>query len=212
MKICEIFTSIQGESSYCGQPCTFIRVSGCNLRCNYCDTQYAYNSGKEMTVKEIVKLVKAERTNLVEVTGGEPLLQEIETKSLIKNLINEGFKLLIETNGSLSIKDIDMRAIIILDIKTPGSGMHEKMEFSNLNQVKKSDEVKFVISNRTDYDWAKRIIDKYRLVDKCGILFSPCFGRLAPLILAKWIIDDRLGVRLNLQLQKYVFGPEERGV
>lgn len=212
MKVCEIFTSIQGESSHAGLPCTFVRLSGCNLRCVYCDTTYAYNNKIEMSVDEIISHVKLVGVSLVEITGGEPLLQEPEIFSLIKNLLDEGFDVLIETNGSLSIMEIDKRAKVILDMKTPGSRMSSEMDFSNFDYIKKADELKFVICSKDDYEWSKDIVNEHDLIDKCEILFSPAFGMVEPSQLARWIIADRLNVRLNLQLHKYIFGPDERMV
>lgn len=211
MKICEIFTSIQGESSYAGMACTFIRVAGCNLRCSYCDTTYAYEEGIELTENEIINEITLIGVNLVAITGGEPLLQE-EIFHLVERLISEGYKVLIETNGTLSIKDIDNRAIIILDIKTPGSGMWEDMDMSNLDYIKPSDEVKFVITDRQDYEWSKDMIHRYNLKARCNVLFSPAFGILAPESLIKWMLEDRLDVRLNLQMHKYIYGSDRRGV
>ncbi|MBI4689475.1 MAG: radical SAM protein [Nitrospirae bacterium] len=211
MKVCEIFTSIQGESSYAGLPCTFIRVAGCNLRCSYCDTKYAYEEGMELTENEIINEVTLIGVNLVAITGGESLFQE-GTLHLIERLINDGYKVLIETNGTLSIKDIDNRAIIILDIKTPGSGMLEDMDLSNFDYLKHTDEIKFVITNRNDYEWSKGMIHKYRLKSRCDVLFSPAFGILAPESLIKWMLEDRLDVRLNLQMHKYIYGADRRGV
>lgn len=211
MKVCEIFTSIQGESSYAGMPCTFIRMAGCNLRCSYCDTTYAYEESIELSENEILNEVTLIGTNLVAITGGEPLLQE-GTFHLVERLIGEGHKVLIETNGTLSIKDIDSRAIIVLDVKTPGSGMSEDMDVSNFDYIKPSDEVKFVITDRTDYEWSKDIIAKYNLKPRCQILFSPVFGMLVPELLIKWMLEDRLDVRLNLQMHKYIYGGERRGV
>ncbi len=211
MKVCEIFTSIQGESSYAGMPCTFIRMAGCNLRCSYCDTTYAYEESIELSENEILNEVTLIGTNLVAITGGEPLLQE-GTFHLVERLIGEGHKVLIETNGTLSIKDIDSRAIIVLDVKTPGSGMSEDMDVSNFDYIKPSDEVKFVITDRTDYEWSKDIVAKYNLKPRCQILFSPAFGMLAPELLIKWMLEDRLDVRLNLQMHKYIYGGERRGV
>jgi len=211
MKVCEIFTSIQGESSYAGMPCTFIRMAGCNLRCSYCDTTYAYDESIELSENEILNEVTLIGTNLVTITGGEPLLQE-GTFHLVERLIGEGHKVLIETNGTLSIKDIDSRAIIVLDVKTPGSGMSEDMDVSNCDYIKPSDEVKFVITDRTDYEWSKDIIRKYNLKPRCQILFSPAFGMLTPELLIKWMLEDRLDVRLNLQMHKYIYGGEKRGV
>lgn len=206
MKVCEIFTSIQGESSYSGMPCTFIRLTGCNLRCLYCDTQYAYYEGKEVSEDEIMRKVKDAGIKLVEITGGEPLLQK-GVYHLIERLLDEGYKVLIETNGSLCIKEIDRRAVVVLDIKTPGSGMSDKMDFSNLNLLKSIDEIKFVIINRRDYEWSKEIISRHRLMEKCHILLSPAYKILSPEDLAKWMVNDRLGARLNLQLHRYIHLP-----
>lgn len=211
MKICEIFTSIQGESSYAGMPCTFIRMTGCNLRCSYCDTAYAYDEGKELSEDEIMSEVKHAGINLVEITGGEPLLQK-EVYHLIERLLDEGYNVLVETNGSVNIKEIDRRAVIILDIKTPGSGMREEMDLSNLDGVKNIDEVKFVITNKTDYEWAKEIIVRYNIIDKCNVLMSPAFGILLPEDLAQWMIEDRLKARLNLQLHKCIYSSDRKGI
>ncbi len=211
MKVCEIFTSIQGESSSAGVLSTFVRLSGCNLRCSYCDTTYAYYDGAELTEDEIINKVKAIGVKTVEITGGEPLLQE-GVLHVVKRLLDDGFKVLIETNGSMDIRDIDRRAIIILDIKTPNSGMSEKMKMSNLDYLSQKDEVKFVITNREDYEWAKGVVSGHSLVDRCKVLFSPAFGMLKPRDLSEWIISDRVEVRLNLQLHKYIYGPDRRGV
>ncbi|MDP2278228.1 MAG: radical SAM protein [Nitrospirota bacterium] len=211
MKICEIFTSIQGESSYAGMPCTFIRLTGCNLRCLYCDTAYAYEEGMELTEAEIINEVELIGVPLVTITGGEPLLLE-ETFRLTERLIGEGYKVLIETNGTMSIKDIDSRAVIVLDIKTPGSGMWEEMDLSNLDYIKPSDEIKFVITDREDYEWSKNMMQKYNLGSKCQVFFSPAFGILLPESLVKWILEDRLDVRLNLQMHKYIYGSDRRGI
>ena len=210
MKVCEIFSSIQGESSFAGLPCTFIRLTGCNLRCSYCDTSYAYYEGQELTADEIIREVQRTGINLVEITGGEPLLQN-ESHLLIKRLIDEGYKVLVETNGSQDIKKIAKKAIVILDIKTPGSGMSKEMDFTNLDYIKSSDEIKFVITNREDYEWSKDIIQKYKLMERCKLLLSPAFGTLPPENLAKWIIGDKLKIRFNLQLHKYIFSAEQRG-
>ena len=212
MKICEIFTSIQGESTYAGLPCAFLRLTGCNLRCSYCDTKYAYDEGTDMSLKNIMDYVNKSGVKLVEITGGEPLIQGNETLELLRRLLDEGYKVLIETNGSMSIKDVDKRAVIIMDVKTPSSGMSERMDFSNLDFIKKTDEVKFVICSREDYDWSKNIISSYRLIGRCEILLSPAFNVLEPSLLSRWIIEDKLDVRLNLQIHKYIFGPGERAV
>ncbi len=211
MKVSEIFTSIQGESSYAGLPCTFVRMSGCNLRCVYCDTKYAYDNGYEISESEIVKNIVKAGINLVEITGGEPLLQN-DTCHLIKRLINEGFTVLLETNGSVSIKGIDKRTIVILDVKTPGSGMSENNNLENFKHLTASDEVKFVITNRNDYEWSKDIIKQHGLDLKHKILFSPAIGLIEPEKLVRWMLEDKLNFRLNLQVHKYIFGREKRGV
>jgi 7-carboxy-7-deazaguanine synthase len=211
MKVCEIFTSIQGESSYAGMPCTFIRLTGCNLRCSYCDTAYAYYNGRELTEDEIMSEVRRPGIDIVEITGGEPLLQK-EVFHLIEKLLDKGYTALVETNGSQSIKEIDKRAIVILDIKTPGSNMSKEMDFSNLDFMKSSDEIKFVITNRGDYEWSKEIIQRYKLMEKCHLLYSPAFGVLPPENLVRWMINDRLKIRLNLQLHKYIFSSEQKGI
>jgi 7-carboxy-7-deazaguanine synthase len=210
MKICEIFMSIQGESSYAGKLCTFVRTTGCNLRCTYCDTQYAYEQGEELSEDSIIKKVKNAGIKLVEITGGEPLLQK-GAGALIKRLLDEGYDVLIETNGSLPINDIDKRAVVILDIKTPGSGMADKMDFSNIDQIKPDDEIKFVITNRGDYEWTKDIVSKYDLSAKGHVLLSPAYGMLDPQDLIRWMLEDGINARLNLQLHKYIFGPDTRG-
>lgn len=212
MKVCEIFTSIQGESTYAGLPCTFVRLAGCNLRCLYCDTQYSYDNGIEMSVADVIGRVKPAGVKLVEITGGEPLLQKEETLLLARGLLDAGYEVLIETNGSRSIQDIDKRAVIILDVKTPGSRMSEEMDFSNFDLLKPSDEVKFVICDRADYDWSKKMITTFGLTDRAKVLFSPALGMIQPSQLAGWVVEDRLAVRLNTQVHKYIFGPDERGV
>lgn len=211
MKVCEIFTSIQGESSYAGIPCTFVRLMGCNLRCSYCDTTFAYDEGIELSEEEIMRKIRLAGIDLVEITGGEPLLQR-EVYHFTEKLIEERYRVLIETNGSVSIKDIDKRAVVVLDLKTPASGMSDKMDFSNLNEIKHNDEIKFVITDRNDYEWSKDIIYRFDLMDKCHLLLSPAYGILAADTLARWMIDDKVRARLNLQLHKYIFGPEKRRV
>lgn len=212
MKVCEIFTSIQGESTFAGLPCTFVRLSGCNLRCVYCDTKYSYDEGVEMKIEDIIRQVDSTGVRMVEITGGEPLLQREETVSIIRELLDRGHKVLVETNGSMNIKELDKRVTIILDMKTPGSGMSNKMDFTNLENLKGPDEVKFVLCSRDDYDWSKAVISLYGLEERCTVLLSPCFGMLQPRDLAAWIIEDRLHVRLNIQIHKYIFYPGERRV
>lgn len=212
MKVCEIFTSIQGESSSAGLPCTFIRLSGCNLRCVFCDTQYSYEEGREMDLRDILRQVETAGVPLVEITGGEPLLQREETNALIGELLAREYEVLLETNGSMNIGGLDSRVTIILDMKTPGSGMSGRMDLTNLEKITRTGEVKFVLSCREDFIWAKEIVERYGLEKRCGVLFSPAFGLLSPRDLASWIIEERLRVRLNIQIHKYIFGPGERGV
>jgi len=210
-KVNEIFKSIQGESTWAGSPCTFIRFTGCNLRCYYCDTAYAYDEGSEMTEREIVERVSVMGPKLVCVTGGEPLLQQ-HTPHLVTSLLDMGCHVLIETNGSVQIHGIDKRAVIVLDVKTPGSVMEEQFHWDNLKALKKSDEVKFVLVDRNDYEWAKEWVNRYRLAEICTALFSPAYGFLEPNVLVSWILQDNLSVRLNLQIHKYIWGPHVRGV
>jgi 7-carboxy-7-deazaguanine synthase len=209
----EIFYSIQGESSYSGYPCVFVRLTGCNLRCTYCDTHYAYHEGQQLEVIDILQIIESYQCPLVEITGGEPLIHA-DTPGLIKILLDKGFKVLLETNGSQDISQIDNRCVKIVDIKCPGSGEVDQNDLSNLFRLTGSDELKFVIGSREDYEFAKKIIrlEKSAPYNPKQINFSPVFGILEPKRLAEWILEDRLQVRLNLQLQKIIWTPEERGV
>lgn len=213
LKVNEIFYSIQGESTRAGEPCVFIRLSGCNLRCSYCDTNYAYEEGFLMDLAEIVTKVKGFNCSLVEVTGGEPLLQG-EAPDLITKLIGQGYKLLLETNGSKDISTVDKRCVKIMDIKCPSSGMEQKNNLENLHRLNQGDEVKFIIAGRVDYEYAVDIVSRIPEEEKRGvhILFSPCFGRIEARELSEWILKDKLNVRLNLQLHKYIWPPDMRGV
>ena len=210
LKVNEIFYSIQGESSYAGFPCVFIRLTGCNLRCSYCDTTYAYEEGKRRAVATIIDKVEAFACRLVEVTGGEPLLQE-GIYPLLDGLIDGGHTVLIETNGSLSIDRINPACVKIVDIKCPGSGMADLMDWANLKKLTPHDEIKFVIGDRKDYNWAVGLISKEKL-EKRHLHFAPVFGRLRPDRLAEWILKDHLPVRLQLQLHKYIWPDRMRGV
>jgi 7-carboxy-7-deazaguanine synthase len=211
MKVCEIFTSVQGESTYAGRLCTFVRLTGCNLRCTYCDTTYAYEEGVDYTLDELLREVRVHGAPLVEITGGEPLLQT-ETRELAASLLDEGYQVLIETNGSVDISDIDPRAVLVMDLKLPSSGMADKMLMENLDRLRPTDEVKFVIATRDDYEQAKNILHDKRLAERCTVLFSPVFGQMPPEQLVSWMREDHLPVRLNLQIHKYIWGPERRGV
>lgn len=208
----EIFHSIQGESSWAGLPCVFVRLTYCDLRCVWCDTQYAFYEGMEMTIDEIVEKVKSYNCKLVEITGGEPLLQENSLK-LMKRLCDENFTVLLETGGHRDISKVDQRVHIIMDIKCPGSKMSHKNRWENINYLSKKDEVKFVIKDRTDYEWAKEVVEKFNLTEKVGtVLFSPVFGEIEPVVLAGWILEDKIPVRFQLQIHKYIWSPETRGV
>jgi len=210
IKVSEIFSSIQGESTYAGLPCSFVRLSGCNLRCGYCDTTYAYDDGVEMDVASIVARVSGMGIDLVEVTGGEPLMQD-DAPALITGLLDAGFKVLVETNGTMDIGVIDERAVVVLDVKTPGSGEGDSFMLGNLEHLKPSDEVKFVLAHRADYEWARGFISEHALEEKAHILLSPYFGRIEPAGLVQWMLDDGVRARLNMQLHKYIFDPDERG-
>ncbi len=211
MKINEIYSSIQGESTYAGRSCIFIRTTGCNLRCRWCDTPYAFHEGREMDLDAIMAEVEKYSCRLVELTGGEPLLQK-EAPELVSRLLDRGYAVLIETGGSLDIRGLDPRAVIVMDVKCPGSGMTEAMKWENLNWLKPTDEVKFVIKDRADYEWAVGILDRYEILRRRTILFSPVFSEMDPRRLAEWILEDGLGVRLQLQLHKYIWDPLARGV
>ena len=208
----EIFYSIQGESSYSGCPCVFVRLTGCNLRCTYCDTKYAYADGQPLEIPEILVRVKAHRCPLVEVTGGEPLIQE-ETPALISRLLQEGFTVLMETNGSIEISRVDPRCVRVVDIKCPSSGQMDCNDWENLDRLSNRDELKFVIGHRDDYQYARQVLGTMRHPIGAGrVNFSPVFGVLDSRILAEWILADHLEVRLNLQLHKIIWDPEQRGV
>ena len=212
MKVNEIFDSIQGESLYSGIPCVFIRLTGCNLRCRYCDTRYAYDEGIDLSIPEILTKVKEYNCNLVEITGGEPLSQE-ETPLLIHKLLNRGHVVLLETNGSHDIRIIDQRCIRIVDIKCPGSGEVEKNNLNNLNNLTLRDQVKLVIGSREDYEFAKKVSKMTKeSFPQNNILFSPMNPDLKPEELARWILEDHLEVRLHLQLHKIIWPDIDRGV
>jgi 7-carboxy-7-deazaguanine synthase len=210
MKISEIFTSIQGESSFAGLPCTFIRFTGCNLRCHYCDTPYALEGGIELEPDQVVNKVRESGISLNEITGGEPLLQE-ESYFLIRLLLNEGNTVLLETNGSIALDRVDRRVVKIMDMKCPSSGMTEHMDFLNINYLSHQDEVKFVIGNRQDFDWARNIITDYALIDRCKVLISPLQPHLEARQVAQWILEEKLPVRLQLQLHKIIWPTKDRG-
>jgi 7-carboxy-7-deazaguanine synthase len=211
MRVTEIFHSIQGESSYVGQPCVFIRLTGCPLRCTWCDTEYAFYGGQEQSREEILSQVEAYGCRLVEVTGGEPLAQS-EAVPLISDLCGRGYTVLIETSGAIDIAPVDQRAHIILDVKCPGSGMSERMYWPNLARLMAKDEAKFVLAGRADYEWAREILARHGLTNRCTVLMSPVFGSLEARQLAEWVLADRLPVRMQVQLHKLIWTPDMRGV
>ena len=211
LKVNEIFHSIQGESTHAGRPCVFVRLTGCNLRCAWCDTEYAFYEGEDLTVEQVVERVAAYGCGLVEVTGGEPLMQA-GSIDLMERLLADGYEVLLETGGSLSVRDVPLEVIKIVDFKAPSSGMAGKNRWSILDDLAPHDEVKFVIGDRADYDWARARIEEHGLVGRYTILFSPVFGKLEPRTLAGWFLQDRLQARLQLQLHKTIWGPDKRGV
>jgi 7-carboxy-7-deazaguanine synthase len=206
----EMFVSIQGESTFAGLPCFFIRLTGCNLHCSYCDTRYAYTEGKNITIDKIVDKAVKSAISLFEVTGGEPLMQK-HTILLLKKLLNYG-TVLLETNGTLSIKDVPKNVNIIMDIKCPASNESKKLYKENLNFLDKKDEIKFVVSNKNDFDWAIAFSKKHNLSERVGaILFSPCWNKMKPALLAKWVINSKIKIRLNPLLHKWLWPAAIRG-
>jgi 7-carboxy-7-deazaguanine synthase len=211
LRVTEIFHSLQGESSFTGRPCVFVRLTGCPLRCTWCDTDYAFFGGHDLSIGEIVAAVREYGCPLVEVTGGEPLAQP-HALPLLEALADDGFTVLLETSGAVDASGVDPRVHLILDVKCPGSGMTGRMHWPNVERLRPQDEAKFVIQDRQDYEWAKGIVTQYELADRCTLLFSPVFGALDPRQLAEWVLADRLPVRFQLQLHKYVWAPDMRGV
>jgi len=207
----EIFTSIQGETSRAGILCTFVRLTACNLRCTYCDTAYAFHEGKERGIHDVVEEVERRGVRLVTVTGGEPLLQE-GVYDLIRVLLDRGFDVQVETSGAIPTSRIDPRAWVILDVKTPGSGEAEAVHWENLAGTRHQDEVKFVIVDRADYEWARGVIHSGRIPHGVPVLLSPAHGTLEAKDLAAWMIEDRLDARLQLQVHKYIWGSDARSV
>lgn len=207
LRITEIFHSLQGESSYVGQPTVFVRLTGCPLRCGYCDTAYAFSGGEWLDLDDILSQVKQSGVDYVCVTGGEPLAQK-NCPQLLKSLCDEGYHVSVETSGAMDICQLDSRVKRIMDIKTPASGEEGKNLYGNIDCLSSHDEVKFVLCNRDDYDWAKTIVEKYQINDKCQVLFSPEHQGMTATELADWIIGDKLNVRFQLQLHKYLWSNE----
>jgi 7-carboxy-7-deazaguanine synthase len=212
LTINEIFHSIQGESTYVGEPCVFVRLTACDLRCRWCDTPYAFHEGRKMSVDEALAAVDAYGCPTVEITGGEPLLQA-DVYPLMQRLLESGKTVLIETGGHRSIAQVPPGVIRVMDIKCPGSGESQKNDWSNLDCLTARDQVKFVLADRVDYEWAREVVTRERLAERCGtVLFSPVHGELALRDLAEWVLADRLPVRLQVQLHKYIWDPQTRGV
>lgn len=211
LKVNEIFHSIQGESTHAGRPCVFVRLTYCNLRCTWCDTAYAFFEGVERSLDDIVAEVTAYGCPLVEVTGGEPLIQR-ETTDLLQRLLGAGLEVLLETSGSWPIETVPEGVRIIMDVKAPGSGMAGRNRWENLRHLDADDEVKFVLADRADYEWARGIVGEHDLTARHAVLFSPVFGALDPQQLAEWILADGLPVRMQLQLHKLIWSPATRGV
>jgi len=212
MKINELFYSIQGESSYMGWPCVFIRLAGCNLRCTYCDTQYAFHEGTEMSIPEILQAIDGFWTRLVLVTGGEPMLQK-SVHELFAKLLERDYTVLVETGGQISLADVDARVHKIMDFKCPSSGMESHNDYGNVRYLTRNDELKFVVGDRHDFDWACEVIRRYDLASRVGtILFSPVYTRLSYADLASWVLNCGIPVRLQLQLHKIIWPDIQRGV
>jgi len=207
----EVFFSIQGEGTRAGQPCAFLRLTGCPLRCVWCDTAYAFHGGEKRGEDEVMAELARFPTRLLCLTGGEPLAQPAAF-GFVGRLLDAGWDVLVETSGHVPLAALDPRAVAIMDVKTPGSGESARMEWRNLDLLKGTDEVKFVIDGRGDYEWARDLVRERRIADRCTVLFSPVHGALDPGALGRWILDDGLPVRLQVQLHKYLWPGAERGV
>ncbi len=211
LNVCEIFLSIQGEGTRCGVPCAFVRLGGCNLRCDWCDTKYAWERGEDMSISDLLKRVEELNCPRVEVTGGEPLIQT-GTPELLCRVCDGGYETLLETNGSIDMGCVDSRVIKIVDFKCPSSGEDDKNLWKNVDHLTGNDEVKFVLADRTDYEFAKSAVTRYQLLARCAVIFAPVTERLDPGKLARWILDDSLDVRLGVQLHKIIFPNADRGI
>jgi 7-carboxy-7-deazaguanine synthase len=208
----EIFHSIQGESTHAGRPCVFVRLTACDLRCSWCDTPYAFHEGSKMTVEDVVSRVRDYGCEVVEVTGGEPLLQK-DVYPLMQRLLQEGQTVMLETGGHISVDAVPQGVIRVIDVKCPASGESAKVHWANLERLRATDQVKFVIQDRADYEFARDVVARYGLAaNTAAVLFSPVHGVLHARPLAEWILADRLPVRLQLQAHKYIWDPQTRGV
>jgi len=213
LRVTEIFRSIQGESTHAGRPCTFVRLTGCPMRCTWCDSEYTFTGGVHLSLDDVMRQVRDFGTPLVEVTGGEPLAQR-EAFDLITRLCDEGYEVLIETGGYVSTEDVDKRARIILDVKCPGSGEAERNHWANLSRLRSDrDEVKFVVTDRADWEYAQKIIKEYELESRAkSVLISPAWDQISLKDLAEWIAASGMNLRMQLQIHKYIWGPDVHGV
>lgn len=207
----EIYRSIQGESSYAGLPCVFVRLTGCNLRCTYCDTEYAFYEGNRRTVEDVAAETRSFKIPLVEITGGEPLLQR-GCATLAKLLLQSGHKVLVETSGAFPINVLPHGTIRIMDLKCPSSGECDKNDWSNIDYLNELDEIKFVIGDRADYDWTRDVMQRHELPRRCTVLISTVFGKIEPVAVTEWMLADNLEARFQLQMHKYIWDPKKRGV
>lgn len=211
LQVSEIYESVQGESGWAGKPCTFIRLTGCPLRCRWCDTVYGFKGGDNLSISEIVEKALAYKTRLVELTGGEPMAQA-DCIPLMKELNRHGFEILIETSGSVLLDKVPSYVNIIMDLKCPGSGMEQHNRYENLRFLKKTDELKFVVASYEDFLWAMDTIQKFKLEELCQLLISPAWGLVKPDQLVSWMLETGVKARLNLQLHKYIWSPKAKGV
>jgi 7-carboxy-7-deazaguanine synthase len=211
LRVTEVFFSIQGEGTRAGLPCVFVRLTGCPLRCTWCDTAYAFTGGETRKEDDLLAEIESHPTDLVELTGGEPLSQPAAFP-FITRLLDARFQVMVETSGHVSLQKLDPRAIAIMDVKAPASGETHRMDWDNIARLKPSDEAKFVLADRADYEWARGVIVEHRLPERCAVLVSPVHGVLDPGTLARWVLDDGLSVRLQVQLHKYLWPGVERGV
>lgn len=211
LRVIEVYASVQGESTFVGLPCTFVRLAGCNLRCTWCDSVYTFKGGERRSIADVLDEVRRLGVRLVEVTGGEPLVHR-QAIPLMQALIDEGYTVLLETSGSRDIGPVPAPVHIILDFKAPDSGEERANLWSNVEKLRSKDEVKLVLASRRDYEWARQVIAEHRLADRCTVLISPVFGAVDPAQLVAWILEDALPVRFQLQLHKFVWPTEARGV
>ncbi|HVD94270.1 MAG TPA: radical SAM protein [Vicinamibacterales bacterium] len=212
LTINEIFHSIQGESTHAGRPCVFVRLTACDLRCSWCDTTYAFHEGHKMSVDEVLQRVDAYGCDVVEITGGEPLLQK-DVYPLMRQLLDRGRTVMLETGGHLSVEEVPEGVIRVIDVKCPGSGESARNHWANLDRLRPTDEIKFVVCDRADYEYAREIVERRRLLGRCGaVLFSPVHGVLDAKALAAWVLEDRLPVRVQLQIHKFIWDATTRGV